>query len=210
MYLRGIQYSEMESIMQFIYLGEATFYEERVDAVAKSLEIKELCNTGLEKTLPSETNDELIYEHSFDSETYTENLEEQTVIFDQIIMQAQKERINRVFGANGTYECDQCHKRYSGSGELNRHKLSAHQGVRCACGQCDQQFTDKGNLRKHIKSKHEGIRYACDQCNYRAIEQNHLKKHFQAKHGGIKYACDQCTYTTSWEKTLNSHKSVNH
>ena len=26
-YLRGVQYSEMESIMQFIYLGEATFYE---------------------------------------------------------------------------------------------------------------------------------------------------------------------------------------
>ena len=42
MYLRGIQYSEMESIMQHIYLGEATFYEERMDeffAVAKSLEI---------------------------------------------------------------------------------------------------------------------------------------------------------------------------
>lgn len=46
MYLRGVQYSEMESIMQFIYIGEATFYEERMDeflAVAKSLEIKELC-----------------------------------------------------------------------------------------------------------------------------------------------------------------------
>ena len=46
MYLRGIQHSEMESIMQFLYLGEATFYEERMNeflAVAKSLEIKELC-----------------------------------------------------------------------------------------------------------------------------------------------------------------------
>ena len=29
MYLRGIQYSEIESILQFIYLGEATFSEER-------------------------------------------------------------------------------------------------------------------------------------------------------------------------------------
>merc|ERR1712012_1155020 len=47
MYLRGIEFSEMESIMQFIYLGEATFYEERMDeflAVAKSLEKKELRN----------------------------------------------------------------------------------------------------------------------------------------------------------------------
>merc|ERR1719264_2493635 len=51
MYLRGIQYSELESIIQFIYLGEATFYEERMDeflAVAKSLEIKELCNAETE------------------------------------------------------------------------------------------------------------------------------------------------------------------
>ena len=51
MYLRGIQFPEMESIMQYIYLGEATFYEERMDeflAVAKSLEIKELCNAGPE------------------------------------------------------------------------------------------------------------------------------------------------------------------
>ena len=51
MYLRGVQYSEIESIIQFIYLGEATFYEERMDeflAVAKSLEIKELCNAESE------------------------------------------------------------------------------------------------------------------------------------------------------------------
>ena len=44
MYLRGVQYSEIESIMQFIYLAEATFYKERMDeflAVAKSLEIKD-------------------------------------------------------------------------------------------------------------------------------------------------------------------------
>ena len=46
-YLRGIHFSELESIMHFIYLGEASFYEERMNefiAVAKSLEIKVLCN----------------------------------------------------------------------------------------------------------------------------------------------------------------------
>jgi len=42
--------------MQYIYLGEATFYEERMDeilALAKSLEIKEFCNAK------AESNDEL-------------------------------------------------------------------------------------------------------------------------------------------------------
>ena len=54
MYLRGVQFSEMESIMQFIYLGKATFYEERIDeflAVAKSHEIKGLYSAE------NETND---------------------------------------------------------------------------------------------------------------------------------------------------------
>ena len=49
-YLRGIQHSEMESIMQFIYLGEAKFNEERMSEflmVSKNLEIKYL-STGIE------------------------------------------------------------------------------------------------------------------------------------------------------------------
>ena len=44
-YLKGIQFSELESIMQFIYLGEAIIYQERMNEflmVANSLEIKEL------------------------------------------------------------------------------------------------------------------------------------------------------------------------
>ena len=44
-YLRGIHSFEIESILQFMYLGEATFYQERMNEfinVAKSLEIKEI------------------------------------------------------------------------------------------------------------------------------------------------------------------------
>ena len=44
-YLRGIEHSEMESILQFIYFGEASFYECRLDElllVAKSLGVREL------------------------------------------------------------------------------------------------------------------------------------------------------------------------
>ena len=44
-YLRGIEHFEMESILQYIYLGEAKFYEERMSeffTVAKNLDIREL------------------------------------------------------------------------------------------------------------------------------------------------------------------------
>merc|ERR1712133_303150 len=46
-YLRGIQHQEMESILEFMYLGVATFYRERMNEflnVAKSLEVKEISN----------------------------------------------------------------------------------------------------------------------------------------------------------------------
>merc|ERR1739838_187135 len=82
MYLRGIQYPEMESIMQFMYLGEATFYEERMDeflAVAKSLEIKELCTAGTESN--DEPDDQPLPD---DQDTSTELAEEQNVIQHQM------------------------------------------------------------------------------------------------------------------------------
>jgi len=44
-FLRGIQSHEIESILQFVYLGQATFYQDRMNEflnVAKSLEIKEI------------------------------------------------------------------------------------------------------------------------------------------------------------------------
>ncbi len=88
MYLRGIQFSEIESILQFIYLGEATFYEERMDeflAVAKSLEIKELCNAE------TETNDEPEAEPQQSDPVTPTEVEEQTVTSDVIKSHAQQE-----------------------------------------------------------------------------------------------------------------------
>ena len=48
-YLRGIQHSEMKSILKFIYSGESNFYEERMEEfllVAKELGVKELGNNA--------------------------------------------------------------------------------------------------------------------------------------------------------------------
>merc|ERR1711973_567516 len=44
-YLRGIHHEELESILQFVYTGEATFYHVRMNEllnVAKDLDIKEI------------------------------------------------------------------------------------------------------------------------------------------------------------------------
>ena len=208
MYLRGIQFPEMESIMQFIYLGEATFLEERMEeflAVAKSLEIKELCNASPEPN--GEPEDEL---SSFEPVTSTENLEDKIVKSDQMKMQAPQESQRRVVSVNGKYECDQCHKTYSNRQGLHFHRQTVHQGVKYACDQCDYQATTQSNLNQHIQSKHEGIKYACDQCDYQATRQSNLTVHIQSRHEGIKYACDQCDYQATQKSQLTVHIQSKH
>ena len=222
MYLRAIQFSEMESIMQFIYLGEATFYEERMNeflAVAKSLEIKELCNA--EPETREETNDEpdveperreTIHDEPDDEPSQndpyvlTEELRDKS---DHMNKQTQKDK-RGIVSVNGKYECEQCHKTYSGSGALYTHKQSAHQGVKYACDKCDYQASRKDHLTAHIQSKHEGIKYACVQCDYQATTQGNLTQHIQAKHEGIKYACDKCDHQSTTQSNLRTHMKKMH
>ena len=238
LYLRGILFSEMESIMQFIYLGEATFFEERMDefiSVAKSLEIKELCNTEtkINDTLPDEKSPS-------NKLTSTETFEDQTVQTGHTAKQGiQDEEIN-VANVNRKFECDQCHKIYSGPGALYNHQQSVHQGVKYACekcdvqytcksslithiqmkhegvsvmypcGKCDHQFTEKSNLNRHIQSKHEAVKYACTQCDYQASQQGTLTEHIKSRHEGVTYACDQCHYQAMRKSHLTAHIKHKH
>ena len=226
MYLRGIQSSEMESIMQFIYLGEATFYEERLDeflAVAKSLEIKELCYAEPEpndelvndtvtssdtlekqKDLP-ESNDEL----EKDTDSSSDTIEERQVLSDHVTEQA-THQINGNVTANSKYECDQCHKTYSTEWALHTHKQSVHEGVRYACDKCNFQASTKGNIKVHIQSKHDGVKYECDKCDYFAYIQSNLHVHIKSKHEGVKYACDKCDYIAKLKSNLNVHIQSKH
>ena len=201
MYLRGIQYSEMESILQFIYLGEATFYEERMDeflAVAKSLEIKELRNA--EKETNAEPDDEPL---TTDSENYTENFKEQ-------IDEAPQEGQRNVIDVKDTYESEPCQKTDVNRRGLLTHKQTDHQGVKYACDQCDFQTTQQGHLTVHKQSKHEAEKYACNRCDKKFTLQSSLIRHFKSQHQIVRYACNQCDYQAKLQCYLHQHIKLKH
>ena len=103
-YLRGVQFTEIESIIQFIYLGEATFYKERMAeffAVAKSLEIQELCSVVTKPKNEVQASDPL------SSISLTDPFKEQTVKSEPTKVQAPQERVNI---SNDKYECGKCSK----------------------------------------------------------------------------------------------------
>ena len=219
-YLRGIQHSEMESIMQFIYLGEAKLYEERMNEfikVSKDLEIKDL-STGIE--MNSQTDaikvDSRVHENDVDdnpTQTFSEdcaNDEHRTQMVTRPITRnnAATKKVSRADGVK--YACNQCDHQATTQQHLTTHMQSKHEGVKYACNQCDYQATKQQHLTYHIQSKHEGVKYACNQCDYQAGYQSHLTQHIQSKHVGIKYACNQCDLQFTKQSHLTRHIQSKH
>ena len=226
-YLRGIQHSEMESIMQFIYLGEAKFYEERMSEllmVSKNLEIKDLSN-GIEM------NDQTALNAECESNVHDNNVSEEKVVYESpsrvmngdVEYQTQtstigstpiiinkKARETEVVSEKGKIKCQDCERVFISPQALWYHTKSKHEGVKYPCNQCGQQFAYQHHLTTHIQSKHEGVNYACNQCDYLAGRQDNLTTHIQSKHEGVKYACNQCDQQFTKQCNLTTHIQSKH
>ena len=200
-YLRGIQHPEMESILQFIYLGEAKFYEESMNeflTVAKNLDICELA-TGIE-----DGDSAAVHEEDTNTETEQSPIEAYDVgkpsnidIDEADHGQHEHKTYSKAMTEGNKYECQQCDKAFKMSSNLTRHIQSAHVGVKYACNQCNKQFTEQSSLTRHIQSAHEGVKYKCNQCDKQFTEQSSLTRHIQSAHEGVKYACNQCSVTSN-------------
>ena len=181
-YLRGIQHQEMESILEFMYLGVATFYQERMNEflnVAKSLEVKEISREV-------EFDDEDVgSEELGESNTSNDMISDLPSAAEKIINDTNSEKIITQ-NEEGIFTCEQCQNQFTTKGSLKIHIQSKHDGIKYACNHCEYQGTTQGNLKIHIQSKHDGIKYACNHCEYQAIQQSHLRVHIQSKHEGIK------------------------
>ena len=221
-YLRGVEHADMISILQFIYLGEVSFDQGRVNEfllLAKDLEIKELLKAAeVENPGPidNEQNAEDTSEFSATLVAPDENgkneveanmLKENKDVQPNISIQIEENHCDSEFlrlrSLRGyiqsehegvKHACNQCDYQATQQSTLTRHIQSAHEGVKYACNQCDYQATQHGSLKTHIQSKHEGTNYVCKQCDYQASTPSNLTRHIQSKHEGIRYACNQCDY----------------
>ena len=195
--LKGIAFEEIDSILQFIYLGEATLFEERVQeflSAAQKLKIKELSKE-------SESQYDLNYEAETQS-SITIHFQSKNKCDENGQHKAQNDDT-----VLKTFECHQCDNTYPQNKQLQAHVKSVHEGLKYACNQCEKQYADQSNLKIHIESKHEGIKYACNLCDYQAKRQECLTPHILSKHKGIKvkYACNQCKQQFTEHRSLKIH-----
>ena len=210
-YLRGIEYSEIESIMQFIYMGETAVYEDRMhefQSVAKNLEIKEL-NENIENCLDNQA-DSKRNKKSLKEEMKVISDEQNASSIESFNDQKEQNIGNEANRISSKFECLDCNKTYKREIQLRIHIKSIHEGVKFSCPQCDKQFTQQSNLTVHIKSAHQGVKYPCKQCDFQANQQGNLTAHIKTKHEGVRHECDLCDFKSTRRSFLLQHIQSQH
>ena len=168
-FLRGVLAPEMKSILQFMYLGQATLFQNRmIDFlnVAKSLEIKEISkDIECDVVDPSQ------------NQPYDQNIKPNN-------------------GKSHEGDTIQNVNQSNDDGVVNHidNKVITNEAGQYLCNKCDKQFSYYKGLIAHIKSAHEGIKFSCNDCNYKATTKQHLVIHIQSIHEGIKFSCNMCDF----------------
>ena len=211
-YLRGINHGEMEAILKYMYLGEATFSLQRMNeflSVADSLDIKELSKSiefNSEEILKTEGSTITDEDYFCLKDTIAE--EETCISKDESLMKmdAGEESIKAEVNADAQNES----YNYQAREEDNNYTQSEHVEVKYSCSQCSYRALRKKYLRSHIRSIHDGVKYDCNLCDYKATQLGNLRTHVQSKHEGIKIPCNICDQQLNSKASLNMHMKAKH
>ena len=229
-YLRGIYSHEVESLLMFIYLGETTFYKDRIDEflnVAKSLEIKEISNDIVKVDINQKDDDVKTESEAIPSDdskainTYVEanvpNVEMANITI--------KPDLNGLKSASGyevskdvkknilnglKYLCDYCLKPFKAKESLLKHLEHKHKRFKHLCDQCDYKSAFEQSLKEHIRLVHDQTKLACEQCEYKGPSPRALKKHIEVNHEGVNYPCNQCDHKATQPSHLKNHIQSQH
>ena len=177
-FLRGVQHSEMESIIQFIYLGQTTFYEDRINeflSIAKSLQIPELDKSFDSHSQPQA--EELLLAPDVNHQTRAgSKIYDLSDSSPMPIIKKPSETVSSV------YNCYECGLTFDRKNSLTLHKNEYHQMnevIKFPCNQCNQQYTQESNLKAHIRYAHA---QACSVCGRKFARKDALKHHIESMH----------------------------
>ena len=194
LFLKDIRYSDLLSIIKFIYLGQTHVTQTDLDhfmAAAKVLQIEGL-NENEEPVPESNVETKQVIagkaETNFESangnyevvaETFVEELPSR--YYD---LQDEEEKYfpvpqvpNIYRNTDGKYSCDKCEYQAKQSGHLKAHIMGKHEGIKFKCEECDLQFSSKRNLQRHQHLKHEGKIYRCKECSFESGSSAALSMH---------------------------------
>lgn len=219
-FLKDFKYQEMDTLLDFLYLGSTQLDLARMNeflnlaetlsitAIGKSLGID--CtktdvdgpikdgdiggrkrNSENEKSLNSLDTSEVDKIHETDSKDLTNK---QTIDEPKTKMK----------------QCPECDDFFPSMLYMVKHYNSVHKApAKLLCNQCAYQTTTKARLSTHIQTEHEGVKFNCNQCSNQLSSIWHLKRHVKEVHRNIKesfrFPCTFCDFKASAPARLRIH-----
>ena len=189
-YLKGVKFAELNSILEFIYIGQTEVAQNDVEsfmAAAKDLKIKGLLQEATKDNTKSNYKREMVEDYKEDQTHFKEVAYENS--FENYPVESTEDNLANGISTNAEvkndqnkYPCDFCSYQTKFSKDLRNHIKSKHEGQKYSCDGCEKIYTHPNALRQHVRSVHEGIRYPCDQCEHKSTEPSGLRSHKQSKH----------------------------
>ena len=184
------------------FINEAKFELHESEELANTEEHSKDSNEATEK----ETNEDL---HTIknvkekDNEDNINDLKEDPLKTDILVSKIPET-------SESVKKCPECDYTTKWMGDLKKHRLAKHEGLRHSCDKCNAKFTANKSLQNHKLTKHEGLSFPCKRCNYAALNIHQLKHHEQSKHEGVRYQCKQCEEKFIHMCSLKKHTMAKH
>ena len=191
-YMRGMKYTDLVAIIEFLYLGEANVYQENLDDFLKIAE--ELKLKGLTEGTKYEMEDEKVNLHAYES-TH-QNMANQEKLHTP--------KFEQSFG-------------FAKDNFKTENSLEATASDMTVALVNDRFSGEVLDLDDKIKSmwmitRKDGVRvYVCQMCGKEGKFNSQIRDHIEANHiEGIFLPCNFCEKTFRSRAALRMHKSHNH
>ena len=171
-YLSGVSYKEMRSLIDFMYLGQTEICQEDLAHfldIAAKFDVKGLAE--YDKQDDSQIEKE---KHRFEVESVLPIPE---IPEPQTVNLAPFETIEKNFEFKK--------EKTEPNPETSFSKSKASSCEMFYCEGCDYKTNRPHNLKVHRRAQHEGVKLPCDKCEARFSYQHSLSTHIKTKHSGI-------------------------
>eukprot|EP00092_Neocalanus_flemingeri_P001812 GFUD01001932.1.p1 GENE.GFUD01001932.1~~GFUD01001932.1.p1 ORF type:complete len:254 (-),score=53.80 GFUD01001932.1:5-766(-) len=181
-YLSGVQYLELKSLVSFMYLGQTEVFQDDLNGfmdAASKFQIKGLSNEEERKETSQETATKINSKEETEYKPIMHG-DDQTGLLNQQQNISHSWPIENMNETSDYLETLPDHREDTNwmSNSYNLDKI----GSEFTCEKCEYKSKKSADVRKHMNAQHEGIKFDCDMCGYQTGYSHNLKKHKRNKH----------------------------
>ena len=220
LYLKGINQTDLQALLNFIYTGESEVAYDTIDQFFKFATQFEIVGVPIIRPEFKENDTNIsvdtvedraktINEKQIDNQSIDKDIE--NIIDGNPVTRKQEVMENSIETTAESVLETPAFKDIFPYGVIEEGTRSKKKRkVIFFCDQCDYKTNQSGNLRKHTDGVHLGIIFSCNYCEKTYTANDSLQFHIRAQHFGVRQICKFCGFKFTQAVHLRRHLSKQH